>query len=380
MKNALAALLLAACAACAARAGAAGPAPRGTYTRNVAIVLYEGVELLDFAGPGEVFQAASRFGEVDGAPAFRVYTVAASKQPLTSQRFVKIVPEFSFADAPRPDVFVIPGGDSRRLADDPAAMAWVRKETPDSEIAMTVCTGAFVLAKTGVMAGKDVTTHHGALANLQRAVPDARVQAGRRFVDNGTFVTTAGVSAGIDGALHVVARLLGRVVADRTARYMEYAWSPEATLAGGYATLNPSTDERGRALQLAGLHADEGRPGEAAALLRELVSRDAHDAGAWYTLGTLEHAAGRYADAADAFRRAAEKPALRTNATYNFACSLARAGRRAEALDALAAAVAAGFGPRGQVEGDEDLAGLRAEPRFAAILGSMEARKGAPKS
>ncbi len=326
----------------------AGPvaAPRATYTRSVAIVLYEDVELLDFAGPGEVFKAAAQFGAVDGVPAFRVYTVAASKEPLTSQGFVKVTPEFSFADAPRPDIFVIPGGNSRRLLDDPAAMAWVRKVTPQAEIAMTVCTGAFVLAKTGVMAGKDVTTHHGALENLRRAVPDARVQPGRRFVDNGSFLTTAGVSAGIDGALHVVARLLGRSVADQTARYMEYAWSPEATLAGTYATLNPSTDARGRALQLAALNLEGGQAEEAAAVYRSLVGRDAADAGAWYGL----------------------------------ACALARAGRRSEALDALEAAVANGAGPRGQIEGDDDLATLRADPRFAAILSATDQKKPAPKS
>jgi putative intracellular protease/amidase len=248
-----------------------------------------------------------------------VYRVAASKEPLTSQGFVRIVPDFTFADAPRPDVFVIPGGNSRRLVDDPAAMAWVAKATPEAEIAMTVCTGAFVLAKTGVMAGKDVTTHHGALANLARAVPEAHVEAGRRFVDNGSFLTTAGVSAGIDGALHVVARLLGRVVADRTARYMEYAWSPEATLAGTYATLNPSTDARGRARQMA----DE---------------------------------------------------------TYNLACLFARTGRTPEALDALESAVKDGFGPRSVLERDEDLAPLRGDPRFASILATLDARKPAPKS
>ena len=127
--------------------------PRATYTRNVAIVLYEGVELLDFAGPGEVFQAAGGIGAVDGDRAFRVYTVAVSKEPLTSQGFVKVTTEFSFADAPRPDIVVIPGGASNRLSGNSDAMAWVRKTTTEAEVTMTVCTGAFVLAKTGVMTG-----------------------------------------------------------------------------------------------------------------------------------------------------------------------------------------------------------------------------------
>lgn len=377
MKNVLAAAVLALTTAPAALPAPA--APRAVYTRNVAIVLYDGVELLDFAGPGEVFQAAAHFGAVDGVPAFRVYTVAASRAPLTSQGFVTVTPEFSFADAPRPDIFVIPGGNSRRLLDDAAAMAWVRKATPEAEVAMTVCTGAFVLAKTGVMAGKDVTTHFGSVDRLRTAVPDARVQSGRRFVDNGSFLTTAGVSAGIDGSLHLVARLLGRNVADRTARYMEYHWSPEATLAGTYTTLNPSTDERGRALQLAGLQADEGRGEEAAKILRALVAKDPRDAGAWNALGRIDHQAGRFAEAAEDFTRAAAKPELRARATYDLACSLARAGRPAEALQALEAAVAAGVG-RDSLERDEDLASLRGEPRYAALLATPDRRPAAPKS
>ena len=187
MKNLVLAVVLASAAA-SAGASAAPPAPRTPYTRNVAIVLYDEVELLDFAGPGEVFKAAARFGAVDGVPAFRVYTVAASKQPLTSQGFVRILPEFSFADAPRPDVFVIPGGNSRRLADDPVAMAWVRKATPDAEVAMTVCTGAFVLARTGVMAGRMSrrTSARSRDSARPRRTPASR--RGRRFVDNGSFL------------------------------------------------------------------------------------------------------------------------------------------------------------------------------------------------
>jgi transcriptional regulator GlxA family with amidase domain len=346
--------------------------PRATYTRNVAIVLYDGVELLDFAGPGEVFDAAGMFGAIDGARAFRVYTVAASHEPLTSQRFLKVTPEFSFAEAPLPDIVVIPGGNSRRLLESADGMAWVKKTTSQAEITMTVCTGAFVLAKTGVMSGHDVTTHFGALDGLRRAVPDARVQAGRRYVDNGSFLTTAGVSAGIDGALHLVARLLGRGVADRTARYMEYQWAPEATLAGTYSTFNPSTDERGRALQLASLHADEHRPEEAAKILRALVAKDAHDAAAWYQLGSIASGSGNFTEAATAFRGATEKPSLRANAFYNLACVLARDGRKDDALEALRKAAENGFGPRVYAEGDADLESLRADRRFGETLALMD--------
>lgn len=214
---------------------AADPPPKGG-SRNVAIVLYEGVELLDFAGPGEVFAAAADFGAVNGQPAFRVYTVATSKAPLTSQGFVRILPDFTTKDAPTPDLIVVPGGNSSTLANDAHFMAWARKAFDGAEVSLSICTGAFVLAKAGLLDGRTVTTWFGAIEALRKAAPRTTVQEGRRFVDQGRVVTTAGVSAGIDGALHLVARLLGRDVADKTARYMEYRWTPEAYLVQTYAT------------------------------------------------------------------------------------------------------------------------------------------------
>jgi len=121
------------------------------------------------------------------------------------------------------------------FVDDPALMAWARSAVDSAEIAVSVCNGAFVLGALGVLDGKTVTTHFGAVPRLKSSFPKATVQQGRRFVDNGKIVTTAGVSAGIDGALHVVARLLGRGAADETARYMEYRWAPEPYLAETYA-------------------------------------------------------------------------------------------------------------------------------------------------
>jgi transcriptional regulator GlxA family with amidase domain len=240
---------------------AAGPAAAadtpGSRTRNVAVVLYEGVEVLDFAGPAEVFAAAAGRAGTGDRPAFRAYTMAATRDPIVSQGFVRILPEFSIDDAPRPDVLVLPGGSSGRLTSDPRFMAWVTKAMQEAEVTLTVCTGAFVAAKAGALDGKTVTTWYDAIERLRQAAPRATVQEGRRFVDNGSIVTTAGVSAGIDGALHVVARLVGRSAADRTARYMEYHWAPESYLARSYSYLNPGLDAAGRAAQQAGLAADE---------------------------------------------------------------------------------------------------------------------------
>jgi transcriptional regulator GlxA family with amidase domain len=223
-------------------AAAPPPVPKAV-TRNVAIVLYAGVELLDFAGPGEVFSAAADLGAVHGQPAFRVYTIASSKAPVRSQGFLNILPDFTTEDAPKPDLIVVPGGNSSALTSDARFMAWARKAFDGAEVSMSVCTGAFVLGKAGLLDGRTVTTWFGAVEALRKAVPAATVQEGRRFVDQGSVVTTAGVSAGIDGALHVVARLLGREVADQTARYMEYRWTPEPYLAQRYATKSAAAEE-----------------------------------------------------------------------------------------------------------------------------------------
>jgi transcriptional regulator GlxA family with amidase domain len=193
--------------------------PKGP--RNVAILVHEGVELLDFAGPGEVFAVAGN------GQAFRVYTVAASKDPITSQRFLKVTPEFTFDDCPKPDIVVIPGGSTRIPLANPKVVEWVKRVSTEAEVTMSVCTGAFILARAGLLDNQEATTHWGSIAGLKTAAPGIKVRADRRFTDNGKVVTTAGVSAGIDGSLHVVQRLLGDEAARTTARYMEYRWEPE---------------------------------------------------------------------------------------------------------------------------------------------------------
>jgi transcriptional regulator GlxA family with amidase domain len=356
-----------------ARAGAA-ESPRGSAkpgTRNVAIVLYEGVELLDFAGPGEVFAAASHFGAVRGQPAFRVFTVAVSRSPITSQGFLKVTPDYSIDDAPGPDLIVVPGGSSGTLSDDPRFMAWVQKAIDGAELSMSVCTGAFVLGKAGALDGRTATTFFGATDKLRQSFPKATVQEGRRFIDEGRVVTTAGVSAGIDGSLHVVARLLGRAVADRTARYMEYHWSPEAYLAQKYSLLNPSLDDRGRALQRAGMLEDEKNWSEAAKAYRALTDQDPKDGYCWNRLAVALFYAGDAKGAVSAAKKAAAFPEVRPSALVNLACMYARAGKRNEALGALEEAVAAGFTAKWRLQGDDDLASVRDDPRFQKLLARL---------
>lgn len=195
---------------------AAAPGPR-----KVAIVLFPGVELLDFAGPGEVFAAARG----PKGRAFEVLTVAASRAPLTSQRFLSITPTYTFDDCPAPDIVVIPGGDVPD--DDLALRAWVLACSRQAEVVMSVCNGAGVLAAAGLLDGLEVTSHHGVLEYVQMLAPKATFVSNRRFVDHGRIFTAAGVSAGIDGALQVVSRLVGEKSARATAEYMEYDWRPE---------------------------------------------------------------------------------------------------------------------------------------------------------
>lgn len=189
--------------------------------RNVAIVLYPGVELLDFAGPGEVFAGA----HVAGKRAFNTYTVAESRAPLKSMGFVMVTPQYTLDDCPAPDIVVFPGGDvpegSLKMRE------WVRARSPKAEIMMSVCNGALVYGAAGLLEGLEATTHKSALQALALLDPKVKVFTNRRYVDNGHVLTTAGISAGIDGALHVVARLCGDDVAWKTARNMEYDWRPD---------------------------------------------------------------------------------------------------------------------------------------------------------
>jgi putative intracellular protease/amidase len=220
---------------------AASSSPRASGRRTVAIVVFPGVELLDFAGPGEVFAAA----QLPGGPAFKVLTVAESKAPVTSQGFVTITPQHTFADCPATDVVVVPGGSVP--VRNQALREFVLERSEKAELMMSVCNGALVYAAAGMLEDLEATTHHSALQELALLEPSARVFTNRRFVDNGHVLTSAGVSAGIDGALHAVARLCGEEVAWRTARYMEYDWRPD---------------------EIAKLHAQPGAPVDEADSLR----------------------------------------------------------------------------------------------------------------
>lgn len=184
--------------------------------KKIAFYLQDGVEVLDFAGPMEVFSYAG----------YEVFTVSKTKDPIKSQGVLKVIPDYSIDDAPKADILAFFGGNASRAYQDAAVIDWIQDQT-EVEYHFSVCTGAFMLAEAGILDGKKATTFHNSLNSLEENYPQIEVLREVRFVDNGKVVTTAGISAGIDGALHLVAKFQGLNAARRTAFYMEYDnWVP----------------------------------------------------------------------------------------------------------------------------------------------------------
>ncbi len=190
--------------------------PPAQGTIPVAFLISDGAVLIDFAGPWEVFQDVSIPGVMDGP--FKLYTVAETNKPIVASAGMKIVPDYTFDNAPVPKVIVIP---AQNKAND-AAMEWIRKSTKTADLTMSVCTGALVLAQSGLLSGKAATTHHNAYKLMAVHYPDIKVQRGVRFVEDGNLATAGGLSSGIDLALRVVERYFGRQAAENTAFSMEY--------------------------------------------------------------------------------------------------------------------------------------------------------------
>jgi transcriptional regulator GlxA family with amidase domain len=205
-------LVVGAVAAARAALADASPAPadRPPGPIVVGILVFEGVELLDFTGPAEVFAVAGH------GSSFRVVTIAETTAPFATMGGLTFVPSHTYDDAPPLGVLVVPGGNMRAVS--PRGMAWLKATAAATPITMSVCMGSMLLARAGLLAGIEATTHAWGVEHLRATVPTCRVVTGRRFVDAGRIVTTAGVTAGIDGALHVVARLCGAEAATWTAK------------------------------------------------------------------------------------------------------------------------------------------------------------------
>ena len=200
-------------------------------TRNVAILIFNDVEVLDFAGPFEVFSIT---GKRDGSNPFNVYTVAETA-PVSARNALSINPHYSLDNCPAPDILIVPGGGgyradgtpygTRKEINNPTLLNWIKQQSTKTEKLLSVCTGALLLAKIGVLEGKVATTHQGAIAQLTEMLSPQQVHPEARIADNDSIILYGGISAGIDMSLYVVSKLLGIEQAVETAKYMEYDWN-----------------------------------------------------------------------------------------------------------------------------------------------------------
>lgn len=198
------------------------PSPQQqTERKQVAILIFDGVQIIDYTGPYEVF----------GQAGFRVFTVAEKPDPITTSMGMTVTPSFTIENSPEPNIVVVPGGNVLATQGNQAILKWIQDKSQKAEYVLSVCNGAFILAKTGLLDGLTATTFHGLLDGLVAIAPKTKVVRDRRFVDNGRIITTAGLSSGIDGSLHVISKIYGRGRAQMIALNLEYNWQPDLNYA-----------------------------------------------------------------------------------------------------------------------------------------------------
>lgn len=188
--------------------------------RVLGIVIFDDVEVLDFTGPFEVFSVTN---EQNNNELFDVLLISVGEKIINAKNGLKVVSDCSIGDVDYLDIVLIPGGQGARpLVNNLGLINWVKLVSKDCELVLSVCTGALILAKAGILNGLKATTHHQAIIELRPLVTNTDILEGERFVDNGKVVTSAGISAGIDMSFHVIERLFGKGTADKTSDYMEY--------------------------------------------------------------------------------------------------------------------------------------------------------------
>jgi len=194
---------------------------------TVGIYLFDNVEVLDFAGPFEVFSTALRVKSIlqpDAPKSFEVFTVAESMRTVKARGGLAVQPHFDITNHPAIDILIIPGGIVTAELQHETVIDWIMRTANASMITASVCTGAFLLGKAGLLRGRSATTHWEDISDLRAMFPDIQILTGIRWVDTGRVVTSAGITAGIDMSLHLVERLEGEKLAVRTARQMEFDW------------------------------------------------------------------------------------------------------------------------------------------------------------
>jgi transcriptional regulator GlxA family with amidase domain len=188
--------------------------------RKVAILIFDEVEVLDFCGPFEVFAVTGR--GLEQKP-FDVFTVAEKAGAVVARNGLSVNPRYTINDCPQAEILIVPGGmGTRREMSNQTLIDWIRETAGKAELTLSVCTGALLLAKAGLLDGASATTHWAALDLLREVAPRVTVRPDKQFVDNGRVMTSAGISAGIDLSLYAVGKLLGEGVAAESARWMEY--------------------------------------------------------------------------------------------------------------------------------------------------------------
>lgn len=188
--------------------------------KNVGIFLFNDIELLDFAGPYEVFSVTD---ELNAYELFKVFTISADGTAIKTVNGLQVVPDFSFAGHPPVDILVVPGGaGTKNELAKKEVLAWVGNTAATAPITMSVCSGARILGALGLLEGRESITHHEVIAEMAAIAPGTVITPDKRFVDAGRVMTAGGISAGIDLALHIVRKLYGGEVVDKTIRYMEY--------------------------------------------------------------------------------------------------------------------------------------------------------------
>ncbi len=191
---------------------------RQASSQRVGILLFDGVQIIDFTGPYEVF----------GQAGMEVWTASVDGKPITTHMGLHIAPTYALAEAPGADILVLPGGNvPHKVVEDDPRIAWIKQRFADATAVLSVCNGVFYLTSSGLLDGQRATTYALMLHHLKMVAPKVKVVADERVVDNGKIVTAGGLSAGIDGALHLVARSLGEARARLVANNMEYDWRPD---------------------------------------------------------------------------------------------------------------------------------------------------------
>jgi transcriptional regulator GlxA family with amidase domain len=197
-------------------------------SRKIAVLLWHNVELLDFAGPVEVFTVADIFTTKQNMQGFEAFTVSVDGKPLLSQKMLTIMPQYLIQNCPSHDILIIPGGNTQFAREQQALLDFIIQQRNNNTLLFSVCTGSLILAKAGLLKGMKATTFHEQFDELQSLSPDTTVIRDKRVVDTGSIITAAGISSGIDASLYLVAKLTNQQIAKATAEYIEYSWHADS--------------------------------------------------------------------------------------------------------------------------------------------------------